>query len=305
MGRFSKKMWAVLFFIALVSATTQDRVYPEYSEMLTPDQGWSILASKEQPTLRYTVAIKQRNLKKFKSFFDKVSDPQSKMYGKYLTVDEVRDRVAPSHHTVKFVKSFFEKHGFKNIKLSRSGDFLTVHGTPKQVNEALQTDVQLWVNEDKKMVWRSVVPYSFPEAVGKHVDFVSGVHHFPKKQKSVFYSPEDTPMIGPSQLRLRYNVTDNASNSVNNTQAVAEFQGQYYSPKDLDQFFQQYVPGSTNDTVTKVIGPNQAGDPGVEAELDIQVLSFCLVVLLFFFLFLFLVHYGSEPRYQDILLFSI
>jgi hypothetical protein len=54
---------------------------------------------------------------------------------------------------------------------------------------------------------------------------------------------------------------------------VAEFQGQYYSPSDLTQFFSQYFPGK-NSTVAGVIGPNMAGSPGVEAELDIQVIRF-------------------------------
>jgi len=52
--------------------------------------------------------------------------------------------------------------------------------------------------------------------------------------------------------------------------AVAEFQEQYYSPKDLVTFYNKYVPESTNNTVFKVIGTNTASDPGIEAELDIQ-----------------------------------
>lgn len=64
-------------------------------------------------------------------------------------------------------------------------------------------------------------------------------------------------------------MTDFSPSNVNNTQAVAEFQGQYYSPQDLTQFFSQFFPGK-NSTVAGVIGPNSAGSPGVEAELDIQ-----------------------------------
>ncbi len=78
-------------------------------------------------------------------------------------------------------------------------------------------------------------------------------------------------MIGPNDLRTRYNVTDvSAGRQWNATQAVAEFQGQYYSQSDLTQFFQQYQPGNYVQQPAGVIGPNQSGDPGVEAELDIQ-----------------------------------
>jgi hypothetical protein len=43
--------------------------------------------------------------------------------------------------------------------------------------------------------------------------------------------------------------------------AVAEFQGQYYSPSDLKTFFSKYVDNSKNDTVAHVYGTNNAQDP--------------------------------------------
>ena len=54
--------------------------------------------------------------------------------------------------------------------------------------------------------------------------------------------------------------------------AVAEFQGQYYSPSDLKQFFAQFVKNSNADTVAGVRPPNSNNPnaPGTEASLDIQ-----------------------------------
>merc|ERR1712100_366972 len=62
-----------------------------------------------------------------------------------------------------------------------------------------------------------------------------------------------------------------ASNA-NNSMAVAEFQAQYYSPKDLTKFFSKYVNASFSDDakIYKVIGTNNPNAPGVEAELDVQ-----------------------------------
>ena len=47
-----------------------------------------------------------------------------------------------------------------------------------------------------------------------------------------------------------------------------EFEEQYYSPNDLDMFFQEMGLESTAEVT--VIGPNEETNPGVEANLDIQ-----------------------------------
>ena len=48
--------------------------------------------------------------------------------------------------------------------------------------------------------------------------------------------------------------------------SVAEFQGQYYNPKDLEKFSEGC---HVNVTVDKNVGGNEPGD-GVESELDIN-----------------------------------
>ena len=51
--------------------------------------------------------------------------------------------------------------------------------------------------------------------------------------------------------------------------AVAEFQGQFYNPKDLEKFSSAC---GVNVTVDKNVGENNVGD-GVEAELDIEYIK--------------------------------
>ncbi len=240
--------------------------------MLSPDAGWVVASTTADPIVPLTVALRQRNSEKLQQFFDVVSDPRSPHYGTYKTLAEVRDLVAPSAADVKSVIAYFEAHGMSSFELLPSGDFLKMRGRVSAVNEALATDMTLWRNKDmKKAVWRALAPYSLPAEVAALVDFVSGVHHFPQTNKPRFFSPDAQFAIGPNDLRTRYNVTDFAvASSFNNTQAVAEFQGQYFSPQDLAQFFSQYQANFTSvDTVAGIVGPN-SGAPGVEAELDIQ-----------------------------------
>ena len=239
--------------------------------MLSPDDGWKVVDTEEDPVVPLTVALRQQNLQKLKTFFEAVSDPREATYGQYKSLDEIRALVAPSSGSVKRVVSYFKAHGFGSFELLPSGDFLRMRGRVSAVNAALATDMAQWHSAaQRRSIWRALSPYSLPEEVAALVDYVSGVHHFPRA-KARFFSPKAQFAIGPNDLRTRYNVTDYNNESVNNTQAVAEFQGQYYSPTDLTQFFQQYVPANASDsTVAGVIGPNIGASPGVEAELDIQ-----------------------------------
>lgn len=53
----------------------------------------------------------------------------------------------------------------------------------------------------------------------------------------------------------------------NNSQSVAEFDGQFYSPSDLNKFTQ--LMGLPSSPVV-VVGSNDPTNPGVESTLDIQ-----------------------------------
>lgn len=73
-------------------------------------------------------------------------------------------------------------------------------------------------------------------------------------------------------LRKLYNVGTTEGTASNNLQACAQFLGQYYDPSDLATFFQQDYKPAVGRKVEKVIGPNDASNPGIEATLDVSVL---------------------------------
>ena len=122
---------------------------------------------------------------------------------------------------------------------------------------------------------RALAPYSVPREMKHRVAFVAGVFSLPKvtpRGEATFAIAEgeakrqvNNPLIGPAQLRERYNVTGLGTQAAN-SMAVAEFQGQYYSPSDLQQFFAKFVKNSKKDTVAGVIPPgsNNPSAPGVE-----------------------------------------
>lgn len=81
-----------------------------------------------------------------------------------------------------------------------------------------------------------------------------------------------SPGVPPNMLREFYGYTAvDASKIVEgNSQSVVEFSGQFYSPQDLQDYFQRNSV-QTEAKVT-VVGPNNASNPGGEAQLDIQLI---------------------------------
>jgi len=55
--------------------------------------------------------------------------------------------------------------------------------------------------------------------------------------------------------------------------ALVEFQGCYYSPTDLEEFWKKYVPFAPFKAVAKVVGTNSPKSPGIEASLDVQYIT--------------------------------
>jgi hypothetical protein len=82
--------------------------------------------------------------------------------------------------------------------------------------------------------------------------------------------PPDPTGDGESRSRSR-----SRSRNTSFSQAVAEFQGNFYAPKDLERFFSTFVPGAPafDAQVSKIVGPNvNASDSSTskEASLDVQ-----------------------------------
>ena len=84
------------------------------------------------------------------------------------------------------------------------------------------------------------------------------------------YQLVSTPAVTPQSIAAQYSIPPNYI-AQHGSQAVVEFEQQYYSPSDLQLFFDSF--GIVGDvSAVKVVGPNDASNPGGEANLDIQAI---------------------------------
>ena len=118
---------------------------------------------------------------------------------------------------------------------------------------------------------------------GRHRCILSGWHYVPRlaatdaqshaesQAKSQSAIPRGPP-VAPADLARVYGFQyGNTSTPKPYAQAVVSFLKQYWSPHDLALF--QRANGLPDHPVDRLIGPNDASMPGVEASLDVQFLN--------------------------------
>ncbi|XP_004540603.1 tripeptidyl-peptidase 1 isoform X1 [Maylandia zebra] len=226
--------------------------------------------------LELTFALKQQNVHLLEEKLRLVSDPDSVQYGKHLSLEEVASLVRPSDLTEKVVHRWLQSHGITNCLTIRTQDFLQCTMTAETAERLLPGSRFHRYMRDGHYLVRSSAPYSVPDDVHHHLDFVGGLHRLPpkgldlsKKQKSKagFHLG-----VTPAVLRTRYNLTSADVGSVqNNSQAVAQFLEQYYHPADLAEFMAMFGGAFQHRSeVDRVVGTQGGGKAGIEASLDVE-----------------------------------
>lgn len=284
--------WRLFFLVSLtivVSINALPRGFvkleKEHNILAWQEDGW-IMNKRVGPhvTLKLTFALKQRNLDALESLFWRVSDPESKDYGRYLSLHEVGNLITPSKRTQKTVKTWLRENGveLKKCISVKTEDFVTCEMSCETA-ESLLPGAKFYVFNHAKLTKptiRSAQHYSVPKEIAQHIDFVGGLLRFPavnwarpKVSKNASDSVNDFGIhvgVYPSVLRKRYNISDTVGSHPNNSQVVAQFLQQYYSPSDLKEFFKIFGSSFVHlDTIAKEIGPD-SGRSGVEASLDTQ-----------------------------------
>ncbi|KFP47338.1 Tripeptidyl-peptidase 1, partial [Cathartes aura] len=77
--------------------------------------------------VQLTFALRQQGMGRLAQLVDAVSDPHSPRYGKYLSLEQVRDLVQPSPATLMVVLKWLQGHGVENCRSVTTLDFLECH----------------------------------------------------------------------------------------------------------------------------------------------------------------------------------
>ncbi|NXJ99972.1 TPP1 peptidase, partial [Corythaixoides concolor] len=250
--------------------------------------GWSH-AGRVEPghEVQLTFALRQRGAGPLARLVDAISDPRSPRYGRYLSLEEVRDLVQTSPATLMAVLKWLQGHGVEDCRSVATLDFLECRMAASTAEHLLPgAEFHRYVKGQRSVV-RSPLPYAVPEELAEHVDFVGGLHRFPAERKVVSraWAKKETESrqhyggraafhlgVMPSVIRKRYNMTgDDIGLLPNNSQACAQFLEQYFHQADVAEFMQLFGSGfGHRSQVDQVVGHQGKGKAGLEASLDVE-----------------------------------
>eukprot|EP00051_Salpingoeca_urceolata_P026663 m.478114 g.478114 ORF g.478114 m.478114 type:complete len:551 (+) comp21038_c0_seq1:396-2048(+) len=261
-------MQTSLVLLALVAAASAAVVTPP--ELPSNWQRSAPAPARKLTTV--TVVVQRQGLERLHDVVARVSAPGSKE--RQLTHTEVNRLTRPTQTALDAVKSWLSANKVE-FKLSKTEDRFFIKTTYAQAAALFSTEFSVYSDAVTKRSLTRATAYTIPESLEQHVEAVFGLHGLPLFAED---RPKPKPAsalgakVTPSQIAQSYGITNvNVSRGTANRQAVAEFQGQLMSTKDLSDFFTRFVPNAKpgDDQVYKFVGYNATGE-GVEALLDIQ-----------------------------------
>eukprot|EP01102_Stenamoeba_stenopodia_P022622 TRINITY_DN950_c0_g2_i1.p1 TRINITY_DN950_c0_g2~~TRINITY_DN950_c0_g2_i1.p1 ORF type:complete len:586 (+),score=157.86 TRINITY_DN950_c0_g2_i1:55-1758(+) len=273
------------FFLAYASAEVRVRMEEEHLSgeirpaLTAAPAGWKQLHFLEEHALEkdsimkliFVMKYSDNAAEELEDLFWEVSDPTHPNYGKYLTNEEIAAIVAPPEEHVERLVQYlnsFEGVTVESVPVTR--DFVRAFVPLSAAQTILGCRFAKFVHESSNInTARCLGGYSLPASIAEVVSIVSGVTRFPSIRRAKISKESIGLSVDPRIIRARYNISDTVGGlSSQNSQAVHQFLGQYYSPADLAEFFLLFEGLARGDTPT-VIGPDN-GQPGIEASLDIE-----------------------------------
>jgi len=206
-----------------------------------------------------------------------VSYPDSPEYGKYMNFDEIAKYVHGRPESVQAVVDALVSVGVgrEKIDFTLGLDFavVTIPVTAAETLFAAEFYEFQHSKETDRIIARCL-SYTVPKSLAEHLEFIFGLVEFPATNVKVLANtclPQPFDEVNPSVVNNVYNLKNYVSTSSNNSQAIAGFGSQYFSPKDLATF--QNMHNISSNPITKTVGNNDASDPALEGDLDVEYIT--------------------------------
>jgi tripeptidyl-peptidase-1 len=185
------------------------------------------------------VHAKERNGDRVQAIALDVSDPSSTNYANYLSSDTLDALTAPAPEDVATIRNWLSTFGDDvDVDVTRGRTFRVTVPTTK-AEQVLSTTFRQVSNANTLQSTVRAGDYTIPQVVKDATDTIMGLHGLPLPPRaSRATSPKSPAAVTPAVILSQYDVSGVAAKaSSGNIQAVAEFQGQTMSSKDLTQFF--------------------------------------------------------------------
>ena len=171
-----------------------------------------------------------------------VSNPDSSLYGQFLSSAEIAALTQPAAADLEAVTSWLANAG---VAFNVEGSRVVCSATLAQAEGLFAPQFSTLVHRTSDMAVLRAGAYWLPDHIEARVAAVFGLHGLPVPRAGPPPMPAQPANVTPAVITSTYKVSGVKPKAAGNLQAVAEFQGQYMSDKDLAQFFKNYVPRYT------------------------------------------------------------
>jgi len=242
------------------------------------NQEWVV--SDKESNVKLFLGLRHQYNEELRQRFVAVTDPKSSEYAKYLSLDQIEELFSVEDDGFTAVMSWLSDHGIteenSEVKVSQPRDLIRITCSIEKASSLLGVSFKVYQHRSREglIVARAddTQEIVIPDSVSGVIELISGVFGFPKLNKVQFTSFADvSKAVTPSVVYAQYQVPTNMmSTNTENRQAVAEFQGEFFSPSDLQTFFGKFMPSLKGQIVKQVVGTNIPSEPGLEPNLDVQ-----------------------------------
>lgn len=257
------------FILTLFAVTNAQHVL--YS---APTEYWNdwkaVDLAPKSAQVSFTIAVKEQNLDIIREVALDVSDPYSERYGQFLSQQQINDLTKPTQDDLTNVMTWLES---SNVQFTQRHSMISVTCTVSEAESLLSTQFHVLASQEQGQKVIRADDFLISASVELAISTIFGLHGIPIPSVEPVASGALPAKVTPAVLASTYNISGvTVDRSTKVRQAVAEFQGQLMSQKDLSTFFTQFVPDAQggDEQVFKYVGNPVEPGGGVEALLDIQ-----------------------------------
>ena len=238
-------MFAFLATLLLLGASVAHGHPVTMQRGAMPVAGWSqhTLAAPTE-SVRFHLALPQRNLDVLERKFWAVSNPHSDEYGLFMSAEEIQDLVSPPAHVRAELVQHLVEQGVPASSIKDYGDSLEVDASVSVASQLFDTTFHSFQHaESGRRLVRASSDVRVSLELASRIEAVYGLTGFPVPHFSTHArvlgdddSIENDAII-PQSLYAMYglprNTTVDNSNSSGITQGVIEWEGESFRPIDL------------------------------------------------------------------------
>jgi kumamolisin len=225
--------------------------------------------------LEIAVGLKLQNEQELDALIDRLHDPNSPDYGRFITPTDFVNRFAPAQADADAVKEYLESQGLTVLQVTPNRVFIQARGTVSQVEQAFQVSINDYTVHGEKHFSNDRNP-SVPAAVSEIVRSISGLSSLENRHPTVSASTASpTVIFTPQQIATAYNYPNslnshNEGHSYNGSGITIAIATAFtYEPSDVSTFW-QYFGIERAGSITTVPVNGGSTQTSFETTLDIQ-----------------------------------